>query len=116
MNIRRISRMVAGAALIPTAAAALAFPAQAFADTGPPTPATNRAPALTSSMTFKYTGKPQMFIPPPGVTKLHVVAGGAAGGSGGAFNIMHPGSKGANGQTIDTTIDVQPLFPLYVFV
>jgi hypothetical protein len=60
----------------------------------------------TLHVTFHFTGAPQSFTVPQGVTHLHIIASGAAGG----------GDAGGPGGTTDTRISVHPDQVLGIFV
>ena len=61
------------------------------------------------SQTFDYTGAPQNFVVPDGVTQLDVQAWGARGGNG----LM---GEGGLGGFIRTTLAVTPFETLHVYV
>ena len=64
------------------------------------------------SKTFSYTGKPQTFRVPAGVSQLNVTVEGAGGG-GGTKGIGPPGARGAK---ITATISVKPGQILTIYV
>ncbi len=94
------------------------------------------APALVQAQTvqsFTYTGAPESYTVPAGVTSLNVVAKGAAGGTipvgdfdqngqpapGGGYNSSgnrQPGGNGGNGGLVTVTLSVMPGQILSIYV
>jgi Glycine rich protein len=74
--------------------------------------ATQNAPLLSGHHRFEYTGKEQSFKVPSGVTKITVVARGAAGGAAPGSSASYAGRGGR----VNATIPVHPGETLYVFV
>lgn len=70
-------------------------------------------PALTlyGSQSFEYTGSPQEFIVPEGVSEIRVTLNGASGGTNGAGN-----AQGGLGARVVSKIDVTPGETLGVYV
>ena len=71
------------------------------------------ASATVVSATFSFTGAEQTFTVPAGVTSIHVVAKGAAGGPGLYFNAPSPTGRGAS---VAGDVAVSPGSTLYVEV
>ncbi|MGQ0804352.1 MAG: hypothetical protein ACT4PI_10880 [Actinomycetota bacterium] len=62
-------------------------------------------------MAFEYTGGPQSFVVPAGVTRVAIAAAGAEGGTGGTswditVSSFANGSPGGLGGTAATTLDI----------
>lgn len=67
-------------------------------------------PAFAAPQTFPYTGAPQLYVVPAGVTSIHVVVSGAAGASPAG------GGAGGSGGVVEADIAVQPGESLMVMV
>lgn len=63
---------------------------------------TAAAPAQAAPQTYVYTGSPQLYVVPPGVTSLTVTVNGAGGLS------LSGGGAGGEGGSVTATISVQP--------
>jgi len=70
------------------------------------TAATPAGATTTTSQTFTYSGSPQTFTVPTGVTSIHVTAVGAIGGSGAPAG--SGGGDGSAGAEVQTTLSVSP--------
>lgn len=60
------------------------------------------APASAAPQTYVYTGSPQLYVVPPGVSSLTVTVNGAGGLS------LSGGGSGGEGGSVTATISVQP--------
>jgi Glycine rich protein len=70
-----------------------------------------RLPSTSSQFkSFHYTGKPQLFTVPSGVTQVTILADGAGGGSGTGYA---PGGRGGH---VHAVVPVQSNETLYVYV
>jgi hypothetical protein len=95
----RIAGICAG--LVMVVAGVLGFSASAYAE--------------TTTETFKSTGAEQTFVVPSGVTSVHVLAVGGAGGAGGHYGTP-VGGAGGRGAVVSGDLAVTPGDTLYVEV
>jgi hypothetical protein len=99
---RPVGRLIAAGALLVSVAALAADDAGAGLGAPPP----------SAPLVFEYTGSPQEFVVPPGVTQLRVTVEGAQGGDGGTcfgldVDCGSPGPAGA-GAAVVATLSVTP--------
>jgi hypothetical protein len=94
-------------ALVPVAPLLLAagWATGARADDSPYVPADGSHPI---TVTYAYTGAPETFTVPAGVTSLDIVAHGASGGSATADFDPHPSAPGGRGAAVSGTVTVEP--------
>ncbi|WP_203293541.1 HYR domain-containing protein [Luteirhabdus pelagi] len=69
----------------------------------------NCSTGSTGTMTFSYTGAPQQFVVPAGVTEIQAVVYGAQGGANWVNNVNYGGG-------VEATIPVVPGQTLYIYV
>jgi hypothetical protein len=106
MTSRLTLSVIAGAAML-----------SACGGSQPPIAATDSIsqPAATQTKTFKYTGEPQIFTVPAGVSHVIVAASGA-GSPSYSDGPSGPSSTGSNGGFVKATIPVTPGEKLAIFV
>lgn len=64
---------------------------------------------MTFSVTFAYTGSPQTWTVPPGITSIQIDARGASGGDD-----LFSGDHSGKGARVQTTLQVTPGETLYI--
>lgn len=110
----RIRGLVYALCISATAALLAACGGNAGSVAGPPAAETPFAASF--SKTFKFTDGVQTFRVPAGVTKLQVVARGAAGGGETCYSYCHGSTYFGRGGRVFAVIPVRPREKLYVFV